>query len=341
MGRKRTTNLDLPVGMQRRIKGEHVYYTLDLGGKPRKELPLGKDYYLALKKYSELRIQATTERATMQAAIDRYRTDELPNQAKSTRKIFKYDIKHVEHYFGTAPLDEIKPVHIRKFLDKHKATPTTANRCKRLFSTIFNHARGWGYTDAQNPCEGIRGHKLDKRTVYISDDLFSIVYARANASLKDAMDLAYLTGQRPGDALKISEDHIVAGHLIISQAKTKQPLRVVIQGELKEVIDRIHLRKESHTCVTGSLLINEKGTRLTYALLRNYFHDARALAIADNPELESEITNFWFYDLRAKAADDTSDIRGEQKAADLLGHDDVKTTRRHYLRRGKIVVPTR
>ena len=50
---------------------------------------------------------------------------------------------------------------------------------------------------------------------------------------------------------------------------------------------------------------------------------------------------FWFYDLRAKAADDTSDDRGDQAASDLLGHDSVKTTQRHSLRRGKIVAPTK
>ncbi|MDP1976285.1 tyrosine-type recombinase/integrase [Undibacterium sp.] len=341
MARIRTKNFDLPIGMLRRVKGPHIYYTLDMGGKPRKEIPLGKDYFLALKKYSELRIQANIERPTMQAAIDRYRNEELPKQADNTQKIFKYDIKHVEIYFGTAPLDEIKPVHIRKFLDKHRSTPTTANRCKRLFSTIFNNARGWGYTDAQNPCEGIRGHKLDKRTVYISDDLFNLVYKHASEPLKDAMELAYLTGQRPADALSMSEDDIVSGHLIIKQAKTKQPLRVIVQGQLKEVINRIHRRKDEYSIASGALLVNTQGKRLTQAVLRNHFHEARDLAIAENPELESSIINFWFYDLRAKAADDTSDLLGEQKAADLLGHDDVKTTRRHYLRRGKIVVPTR
>jgi integrase len=49
----------------------------------------------------------------------------------------------------------------------------------------------------------------------------------------------------------------------------------------------------------------------------------------------------WFYDLRAKAADDVSDDRGDQAAADLLGHENVRTTQRHYLRRGKQVGPTK
>jgi integrase len=60
-----------------------------------------------------------------------------------------------------------------------------------------------------------------------------------------------------------------------------------------------------------------------------------------NPDLASAIEKFWFYDLRAKAADDTSDKRDEQAASNLLGHESVKTTQRHHLRRGRIVPPTK
>jgi integrase len=52
-------------------------------------------------------------------------------------------------------------------------------------------------------------------------------------------------------------------------------------------------------------------------------------------EDDAEIAAMWFYDLRAKAADDTADNRGEQAASNLLGHENITTTKRHYLRRGK------
>ncbi|MCY1506359.1 hypothetical protein D9M68_406070 [compost metagenome] len=48
-----------------------------------------------------------------------------------------------------------------------------------------------------------------------------------------------------------------------------------------------------------------------------------------------------YCDLRAKAADDTSDQKGDAAAVDLLGHTDIRTTKRHYLRRGKRVAPTK
>lgn len=341
MGRKPTINLNLPPHMRRRVRGDSVHYYFDTGEKPRKEISLGKDFIVALAKYAELNSAQKVQTPTFGDAIARYRKNEVPKLAKSTQKIFRYDIQHVEAYFQTAPLDQIRPVHIRKFLDKHKDKPTTANRCKRLFSNIFNHARGWGYTDAQNPCEGIRGHSLDKRTVYVSDDLYDAVYMQASQPLRDAMDLAYLTGQRPGDTLSMDEDNIVNGHLILEQEKTKQPLRIVVSGKLKQVIKRIQKRKKGFNIVTSALLVNEHGKKMTPAVLRNHFAEARKLAIAANPDNEQAIKNFWFYDLRAKAADDTSEARGDQAASDLLGHDSVKTTKRHYLRRGKIVSPTK
>jgi integrase len=328
--------------MRKRVRGEHVYYYFDTGAKPRKEIALGTDYVLALQKYVELAMpQRFTSDVKFGDALQRYLVEIVPTLSANTQHTHRSDAKHVSAFFSTAPFDQIRPMHIRQFLDRHKATPTTANRCKRLFSTVWNHARGWGYTDAQNPCEGIAGFSLPKRTVYISDNVFAAVYARASAPLRDAMDLAYLTGQRPADALLMTEHDIVDGCLIVTQVKTKQPLRIVISGKLAQLIERIRERKKTHKVVTAALLVNAWGKRLTAPALRNQFVIARRAAAKANPELASSIEKFWFYDLRAKAADDTSDERGEQAASNLLGHESVKTTQRHYLRRGRIVPPTK
>lgn len=319
-----------------------TYFYFDTGCKPRKEIPLGTDFILALKKYAELHeVAVVTKGALFADVVAKYEKDALPKLAANTRKMYRSDTKHVQAFFSTAPLDEIRPTHIKQFLEKHKDKPTTANRCKRLFSTMWNHARGWGYTDLPNPCEGIKGHSLKKRTVYISDAVFAAVYEHAALPLRDAMDLAYLTGQRPADALRMTKHDIVDGHLIVTQEKTKQPLRIMVTGELAALIERIELRKKSHVIEAAALLVTVHGRPLTAPTLRYQFEEARNLAAASKPQIAKAIEKFWFYDLRAKAADDTSDERGDQAASDLLGHDSVKTTQRHYLRRGKIVAPTK
>ncbi|HJV75460.1 MAG TPA: tyrosine-type recombinase/integrase [Noviherbaspirillum sp.] len=343
MGRKPTKNLNLPPQMRRREKASgKVYYYYDTGEKPRREIPLGGDFIAALRKYSELhQIGKPNRDIVFGDVIKKYRAEVLPTLAVNTIRVQKSDLKYLEKNFADAPLEAVKPGHVHRFLAKYKDKPTTANRCKRLFSAMWNRAREWEYTNAPNPAAGIKGHKLGKRDVYIDDAIFKAVWEAGSEPLRDAMDLAYLTGQRPADALKLTEHNIKDGHLVIKQAKTKTPLRITVVGELDMLLKRIRARKDGYKIHATTLLVNTQGKALTKAVLRNHFDDARVDAAKKHPELADDIKAFWFYDLRAKAADDTADMRGDEAASNLLGHSDVKTTKRHYLRKGQIVEPTK
>jgi integrase len=328
--------------MRKRVqRSGKVYYYLDTGAKPRKEIPLGDDYIVALRKYAEHYEIAKTEAPKFGDVITKYEVEVMPTLATSTQRTHKSDMKHLREKFDDAPLDQIAPMHIKEFLKIHKAMPTTANRCKRLFSTLWNHARGWGYTDAENPCTGIMGHALKKREVYVTDEVFDAVRAHASEPLREALEFAYLTGQRPGDALKARVDDIEDGTLAVAQGKTGKRLRIAIVGQLADLIARIQVRKAGHKTVHAQILMVRDGQPMTKQILRDHFAAAKSVAAEKHPELAKAIKEFWFYDLRAKAADDTSVERGEQAASDLLGHDSIKTTRKHYLRRGKIVTPVK
>lgn len=343
MGRKPTKNTNLPPHMRKRVKPSgKTYYYFDTGAKPRKEIPLGDDYIAALRKYTELhKMDAPREEITFGDVIKKYKVEIIPAKAKNTIRVQMSDVKHLEANFSTAPLESVKPMHIHKFLQKFKDKQTTANRCKRLFSAMWNQARAWGYTDQPNPCEGIKGFSLGKREVYITDEVYKAVWECASVPLQDALDLAYLTGQRPGDALKTTAHDIEDGHLLVKQGKTKQKLRIAIVGELAALLERIKVRKSGYKIHHTALLVNTHGKALTKAVLRNHFDDARDAAAKKYPDMAEAIKAFWFYDLRAKAADDTAEHRGEIEASALLGHESVKTTQRHYLRRGKKVSPTK
>ncbi|MFS2027122.1 tyrosine-type recombinase/integrase [Massilia sp. CT11-137] len=328
--------------MRKRVqRSGKVYYYLDTGAKPRKEIPLGDDYFLALRKYAEHQCSKRLDSPTFGDVIERYVAEELPKLAISTQRTHKADMNHLRESFAKAKLEQLRPISIRTFLDKHADKPTTANRCKRLFSTLWNHARGWGYTDAPNPCIGIEGHSLKKREVYVTDEVYDAVRACASEALREAMDFSYFTGQRPGDALKARMDDIEDGTLSIDQGKTGKRLRIAIVGQLADLIARIQVRKAGHKTVHAQILMVRDGQPMTKQILRDHFAKAKEAATEKYPELAKAIKEFWFYDLRAKAADDTSAERGEQAASDLLGHDSVKTTQKHYLRRGKIVRPVK
>lgn len=328
-------------------KSGTVYYYFDTGARPRREIPLGSDYREAVKKWLELsNTPLAAPKETFADLADKYEAEVVSAKAKSTQQTQRGDIKKLREFFCNptpAPLDEIKPKHIYQLLQWAKSTPTTANRLKRTFSHMFNTARAWGWTEAENPCTGIEGHALGKREVYITDTVYRAVYEKGSDLLKDAMDLAYLTGQRPGDVRELTEHHIQDGCLVIKQSKTGAPLRFVIEGELAALLDRLARRKAGRKLHSFNLLTNPRGTAATSITLRRHFEEARAKAAeaSSSPQLAAEIRAFWFYDLRAKAADDVAEKRGEQAAATQLGHTSVSTTKRHYLRRGAKVQATK
>ncbi|WP_408419713.1 tyrosine-type recombinase/integrase [Paraburkholderia strydomiana] len=183
---------------------------------------------------------------------------------------------------------------------------------------------------------GVRRNKEVGRTVCIEDDLYRRVWDAADQPPRDAMDLAYLTGQRPADTLKFAESDIRGAELWIEQGKRGKKLRIVVTGELAAVIDRVRARKLACGSKCDALVVNESGERLMRDALRFRFDRAR-LAARVGKDL------FQFRDLRAKAGTDKTESSGDIRAAQLqLGHKSLKMTE-HYVRerKGDKVEPTR
>lgn len=162
---------------------------------------------------------------------------------------------------------------------------------------MFNKAREWGYTAAQNPCQGVKGFKETGRSRYVTDEEFEQVKAHAHYTVIDAMDIALLTGQRPADVLKIKRSDIRDGALWIVQNKTGARLGIEVTGELAALIERITQRPTK--AISAYLIQDQNGQPLSQFALRSpRFDKARALAKID----------FQFRDIRAKAATDTGDL---------------------------------
>lgn len=109
MGRKPTKNLNLPKGMRaRRQKSGRIFYYLDTGGKPRREIPLGYDYPAAVRKWSELAIAEPPKIFTTFADLaDRYRQEAIPQKAPRTQRDNLAELDKLAEFFGNppAPLD--------------------------------------------------------------------------------------------------------------------------------------------------------------------------------------------------------------------------------------------
>lgn len=342
MGRRPTKNLNLPAGMRMRERPYGTYYFLDIGGKPRREIPLGSDYVEAVRKWAELTGESKARSTlTLRHVAERYQRDVLLTKARATQESNLRELANLLRFFDDPPipLEDIEPQHVQAYMDwRGKTAKVRANREKALLSHIWNYARGKGFTSAANPCAGIKGFAESGRDVYVEDDVYKAVHDAAEQPLRDAMDFAYLTGQRPADVLKLTRADIKEGALWLRQNKTGAKLRITIEGELADLVERIGKRK-----VMGLNLINmPDGTPMSRYALRGALDRARLAAAAKHPGLAKQIKQFQFRDLRAKAATDKEESHGIAAAQDQLGHS-TPTMTKHYVRhrKGKLVKPTR
>lgn len=341
MGRKPTKTGAIP-RFRARVRGAKTYYFYDHGGSPRREEALGSDYGLALQRWAELERAAHTPEAP-QVMFDwvcgRYMAEVASRKSARTFEDNQKEVIKLKAFFcdPPAPLEAIRPVSVREYMTWRTSGGTAfvrANREKALLSHIWNYARDRGYTALPNPCAGIKGFKETGRDVYIEDAQFEAVWKAADICVRDAMDLAYLLGQRPADVLELTEMDVRDGAVHLRQNKTAHKLRVEISEELEALLERIRDRKRAFTVHSTRLVVNEHGRSMTVAAMsRRWLKACRA----------AKIEGIQFRDLRAKAGTDKTDSAGDiRQAQQQLGHSSVVMTE-HYVRkrRGTKVTPTR
>lgn len=344
MGRKPSRWTNLPKGMRARVRGKKTHYYYDTGGKPRREIPLGSDYIAAIQKWAQLSetSRQDLQRYTFVDLVHDYRIKVLPTKAPRTQLDNEHELTWLLRFFGDppAPLDSIEPLHIRQYMDwrvseARKAlvqknvlrvaqglppTPVPAspghvraNREKALISHMWNFAREHGKTSLTNPCAGVRSYKESGRDTVIESSAMQAVMQHAGKPLQFALQLARLTGQRPADVLRMSENHISNGVLHVTQGKTAAKLRIELTGALAELVDAIRAYKSQFKVHAIQLLVTENGRPMTSAMLRTRFDAARDAAnIPKN--------DFQFRDLRATAATGLDETSGLRAAQALLGH---------------------
>lgn len=190
--------------------------------------------------------------------------------------------------------------------------------------------------------------KETPRDFYAGEIVWNAVYTQAPQELKDAMDLAYLIAQRPADVLKASAADINKGFLMVGQGKTQKRLRILLRdgvtaSDLSAFLDDLLDRKAIAGIKSSNLITNQAGLRMSYAMLRNRWDEARDAAATKaaaegDPELAATIRKFQFRDIRPEAASEIHDIAD---VSALLGHSTQEMTKKVYRRVGAIVKPTK
>jgi integrase len=361
--------------VRRTSSGKTYYYLETRVSDKRTTIPLGQDYVEALRRYADLVTTATAPAVTVPELLSKWNAETAAGRPRGTMQDIGWALPNLLEFFSSpepAPLNQVEPVHITQYLRWRVASTRRAgeernkkraaegrpplpirqdvgavrgNREIAWLSAAWNWGRSTGLTSVINPCHGVRRNRENGRKIYIEDDEMAAIMAHADAPLREAIELAYLIGQRPGDLLSLRETDIRDGSLHIEQAKTGTTQRIEVVGMLADLLDRIRARKVAiKGGCSASLLVTDKGESLSRAMMRRRFELAReaAAVAAGSPRAAARIRTLQFRDLRAKAATDKADQGGVAHAQQLLGHSEQAMTEAYIRqRRGAKVTPVK
>lgn len=266
----------------------------------------------------------------------------------------KVEADNLKKFFGHMPASAVKKRHVALYLsnrtDKHgKHAPIRANREVSFLSAAYSWAIGKVELD-DNPCLGVPRNKENVRERYVENRERRAFAKRCCPDwLRAYLLLKYLTGLRMGDMLRLSSANETERGLRVTIGKSRR--RKVLEFRwtwaLRTTVGFIHsltdAERKRHR-QTGALQPNEP----TY-LHKSYFGVGRNQPLSTSGfksawqramrkwEVEGG-SRFWEHDIRAASGSDAPTVGDAQER---LGHDDQRTTSRHYRRGVQRVRPLR
>lgn len=322
MGRRRKHNTDMP----QRVYLSRGWWFFQPKGAKAVKLAREADKADALRAYADI-MEARPRSGTVAELLARYAKDVLPTKAPKTQKDQIAQIAKLTRVLGAMRLEDVTSIVIAEYLDRSESK-VAANREIAVLSHAFTKAIRWGLAKT-NPCRGVERNEEKPRERYVEHEEFLAVYESAAPPVQVMMGLAYITGQREGDLLRLRRDAVTGDGLALRQGKTRRRLVISWTPALRWLIERAGELPEQGraslfiVCQANGQPYSESGFQTAWQKhIRKCFDDG---LIAER---------FTFHDLRAKAGTDAKDGR-------LLGHLDPRTLRKHYIRKPELVTPVR
>lgn len=278
---------------------------------------LASDLGDALQVYAKL---AAPRGGGMVDLIERAHPHIIKDVAENTRKQYDQARRALASILLEFSPRQVLPRDVAAIKTHYADRPNMGNRLLSYLRMVFALAVEWQEVDS-NPCVGIKRHAEAKRSRYLNDAEFTAIRAAAGDSLLAVIDVAYLTGQRIMDVLRIRLDDITTDGIQFRQQKTKQRLLVSASPDLNDAIQRAKALPRKATSVY-LFSTARSSTPYAYSTVRDMWN--RAVSAAG-------IQDATLHDLRAKALTDAK--RQGKNAVALGGHSDPRMTERYIRQR--------
>lgn len=331
MGRKRTRSPDWLPKRCYPHRAQIWYYPAK--GKP---VALGPrtDPGACLRRYAELAGRTGERPRSMGDVIDKYQLEIAPTKAERTQADYLAYCGKLKQAFGHMLPDEIE---ITDLYDYHNArrAPVRANREITILGQIYRYAIRWRAATT-NPVNGFlyADERARERAVTSSERRR---FARMGPKwLRGYLALKYLSGRRQGELLKLtlfSERSDGIGFLILKKRR-QRPLVVNWTPRLRRVwawLKSIPRPKDA-----TAIFVANKGKNRGQALTVYGFKSAWQRVM--DAWVAAGGARFHEQDIRAASA---TAAESDERARELLDHENVRTTRRVYRRGEQKIRPLR
>lgn len=261
---------------------------------------------------------------TMSTLVTDWLKNVAVNHSEKTLYDDTYRCREVSKAFIEFRAIDVRTPDVIEFLNMFKDKPRTYNAYRSLIKELMRYAEEKGFRDPEtNPVSSVKTKSIKARDRYITDsELRRIKVAsmygkdgkrtRSGPMMCALIDMAYLTGQRIGDLLKIQWTQIKTDGIEFKPSKTEGSTgaRVLIEWtpRLANVLERLKGFDKAHYKFVFCKL---NGQPYTYAGASTNWE--RAIQ-------RSGVENCHFHDLRAKAITDVDKLRGIGEAQSMGAH---------------------
>lgn len=295
--------------------------------------PLGTDFAKAKERWGQIegvKVESYTG-DTLGAVYQKYMkwAEKVHLSGLSQRTILdrKNYWRNLEPVFAHLDINAFQAEWFLAYFER-RSSQVGAKKEIKFMSVLFNWAKLRGLCKIENPITGTtRQYKVkEHRDILITAAEYKAVRVKAKPFIQDLMDMLYMAGCRPEEAVSFKFSHDKGDQLVYRMSKTGKIKRVAIGPDLRNLIDR---RKKliaggKVTLIDPPILFDDRGNRLTLnGNVKYWWKDARDSA--------KNIRRFQLKDIRPYAATERFKQEGVEATRRFLGHSTEAQTR-SYIR---------
>lgn len=285
---------------------------------------IGTDYGQALRTWAEWEGQAAAPLRTVAQLLAQYVEDNRKRLAESTVRSYQDGMKMLVPVFGMMAVEDVTRANVYEYVRRRGTV--SANRERALLSAAYTWARNAGIFAGENPASGLHYRNPERpRQRYVTDEEFSRLIDTAKPRWKAFLRIAYMTGLREGDLLRLRLCDASEAGITVETGKTGKRVLIGWSDGLRQAW------RELAGMRVGAvpLFLNQDGTAYTSSGFRASWRKLK---------LRVGLADVHFHDLRKKTASDAESL---QHAAALLAHEDEAITRKVYRVKPTPIAPVR